>query len=260
MSSTLEINNLNYKNIIKDLSLSTEKKQFIAVSGSNKCGKTTLIRMIGGQIKSNKSIKVLDKYLEDYNISDLSRKIRMVIPSDQRPFFFDTLEKELLFLKDNISNKEYLNDIIKIFKLNKYLYNNPNDLDMSIKTKVYLAKALLLEPQLLLIDDLNYYLEKEQTLELVKIIKNITKTKNITVIYTTDNLEEVIDCDYLYILSSGTIILEGIPKDILQKDNVLNKLGLELPFMIDLSVKLRDYDLIQNIELDMDRMVDTLWK
>ena len=46
----------------------------------------------------------------------------------------------------------------------------------------------------------------------------------------------------------------------LQKDNVLNKVGLNLPFMMDLSVKLRDYDLIKNVELDMDRMVGTLWK
>ena len=52
---------------------------------------------------------------------------------------------------------------------------------------------------------------------------------------------------------SGTITL--IPASIA----VLNKSGIRLPFMVDLSVKLRDYDLIDDVELDMDRMIDTLW-
>ena len=84
--------------------------------------------------------------------------------------------------------------------------------------------------------------------------------KNLTIVYTTDNLEETVNSDYLYILSSGEIILEGAPLKVLEKDNILNKLGLDLPFMIDLSVKLKDYDLIDSIEQDMDRMVDILWK
>ena len=56
------------------------------------------------------------------------------------------------------------------------------------------------------------------------------------------------------------IILEGEPLEVLQRDNIINKAGLEVPFMIDLSVKLRDYDLVSSIELDQDRMVDILWK
>ena len=48
--------------------------------------------------------------------------------------------------------------------------------------------------------------------------------------------------------------------EVLEKDNILNKLGLRLPFMVDLSVKLKDYDLIKDIELNKNRMVDILWK
>ena len=43
-------------------------------------------------------------------------------------------------------------------------------------------------------------------------------------------------------------------------DNIINKIGLNIPFMIDLSVKLRDYDLITDIETDYDRMIEALWK
>ena len=67
-------------------------------------------------------------------------------------------------------------------------------------------------------------------------------------------------CNYLYIINESTIILEGEPLSVLVKDNILNRIGLEVPFMIDLSVKLQDYNLLTTTELDMERMVEELWK
>ena len=76
----------------------------------------------------------------------------------------------------------------------------------------------------------------------------------------TSILECNLQSDYTYIISNKQITLEGIPSEVLEKDNIINKAGLELPFMMDLSVKLRDYDLIKDIELDMEKMVNNLWK
>jgi hypothetical protein len=76
----------------------------------------------------------------------------------------------------------------------------------------------------------------------------------------TNNLEEVLLTDYIYVISDSNILIEGIPIDVIQKDNIMNKAGLNLPFMVDLSVKLRDYDLVKEIEQDKERMVELLWK
>ena len=46
----------------------------------------------------------------------------------------------------------------------------------------------------------------------------------------------------------------------MKEDSLINKIGLTLPFMVDLSLKLKYYDLIDDVELDMNRMVDKLWK
>ena len=75
----------------------------------------------------------------------------------------------------------------------------------------------------------------------------------------TSQLECNLLSNYTYIISNGEVVIEGYPMEVLEKDNIINKAGLNLPFMMDLSVKLRDYDLIKQIELDMDRLVDTLW-
>ena len=79
-------------------------------------------------------------------------------------------------------------------------------------------------------------------------------------VVTTTNLEEIIDSDYTYVLNNGNIIMEGQPLSILREESILNRAGLELPFMIDLSLKLEFYELLNEEITDMDRMVDTLWK
>ena len=54
--------------------------------------------------------------------------------------------------------------------------------------------------------------------------------------------------------------MEGKPSSVLREEKILNRIGLELPFMIDLSLKLEFYELLDDEITDMDRMVDTLWK
>ena len=64
----------------------------------------------------------------------------------------------------------------------------------------------------------------------------------------------------LIILNKGEIILDDDATTSLTKDSLLNKAGLDLPFMIDLSTKLKYYNLLDDVELEMNRMVEKLWK
>ena len=95
--------------------------------------------------------------------------------------------------------------------------------------------------------------------ESINILKDYQKD-DLTIIMVTSNLEEALKTDYMYVISESNILIEGKPIEIIQKDNIMNKAGLNLPFMIDLSVKLRDYDLVNVIEQDQERMVELLWK
>ena len=111
----------------------------------------------------------------------------------------------------------------------------------------------------ILIDDFCLDNTKKETKDIVNLLKKISNN-NITIVCATINLEAVCDFDYLYIIDGDKIVLEGIPNDVLVHDNILNKLGLPIPFMYDLPTKLSDYGIIDHLELDMDRMVDTIWK
>jgi len=263
MKEVVIIDDLNYKDILKSINLSAKKNEILTISGSNKCGKTTLLKILYGLIKTNNSILINDKYIEEYNVKVLSDLIGYVTYRNNYIFKYDTVEDELTYLLDftdldtKSKNKRY-KEIIKLFKLTKYEKLNPKELYRNLQLKLELAKEIILPKEILLLDDICLNMTKEETKEILNILKELKKET--TIIMSTMNLEEALESDYIYILSDGKIVLEGTKEEVLVKDNVLNKLGLELPFMIDLSVKLKDYDLIDNIELDMDRMVDILWK
>ena len=119
-------------------------------------------------------------------------------------------------------------------------------------------KKILSNYEVILIDDIDNYCSETIMNRIINII-NLNK-KNKLFIMTLKNINYSLESDKLIVINKKGIVLEGNPKDVLNKDNILNKNGIELPFMYDLSIKLRDYNLIDEIILDTDRMIDELWK
>lgn len=261
----ISVKNLKYKNIFDGLDLSIKQNTITAISGSNNCGKTTLIKILSGLITVKDTVKFNDLYLESINKNKLFYDEGIVILNEKIDFLFDTVKEEILFVLDNINisdekKKERYNFIIKLLNLTKYEKLNPNELKRNIKIKVLLAIAVIHKPHALFIDDLCTMMSKAERHEMENILNYLNSVEKMTIVMTTNNLEETINCDYLYILDKGKIALEGKPLDILKEDNIINKIGLKIPFMIDLSVKLQDYDLISEMTLDMNGMVNKLWK
>lgn len=258
----IEIIGLTYKEIFRNFSIAFEDKKFITVVGPNNCGKTTLIRIIDNQKMVNNTILIYGKKQEEYKLTELNNIIKTIIPTEIS-FVQNTVEEELYYQLPSELSKEIkqkmIKEVSKKFKINKILPKLVENLSEKEIIRLQLALSLITRPKIILIDDLNLYFEKKELMEIIKLLKKITEDDKITIIMVTSNLEYTLESDYIYVINDSKIMLEGKPKGVLEKDNTLNKIGLELPFMMDLSVKLRDYDLIKMIELDMDGMVNILW-
>ena len=219
---------------LKSLNIVFYENKFYTISGSNNSGKTTLIRIL--------------------NASD--NLFKAVIPFELR-INRDNLLEELNYQK---IDKELVDYILKGLKIKGISKRPINSLSKKEIILIQIALALAKRPKALLLDSIDNYLSEDEINKLFKFLKDYQNKYTLAVINTTINLKESLLTDYLYVLHKGEVILEGEPLNVLQNDNILNRIGLEVPFMIDLSVKLRDYELISGIELDQDRMVDILWK
>lgn len=269
MANILEIKKLNYSygktTIFKDFDFSVKEGKYISIAGNNTSGKTTLVKLIAGILPSKNTITIGYSYVDSNRIQDHTKELGVVFGDNLNTFLFDDVYKEMAFPLENLNiepakiEKKIL-ELSKLFGISKLLDKKTIDLTKSEKQEVLLVISLLHQPKILLLDNPFSMMDIATKTKIRKALKEYQKNNNLTIILTTTNLEDTIDTDYLYVINDGDILIEGEPLTVLKEDTMLNHLGLYNSFMVDLSLKLKFYELIDDIELDMDRMVNTLWK
>lgn len=265
----LNINNLSYftneKVIIDNLDLSVEKGKIYAVIGNNNCGKTTLIKLISGIIPTTDKIVLNNISLNKKNVSDYIVELGVVLSRFENQFLFDNVYQELSFPlknlgygKDDIEYK--INKILEEFDFQDYKGKSINELTLSEKQKLLIIIALVHQPKLLVMDDPFSMINNRETAKIFEVLKEKCQNEDLTVLFTTNNLDDTLHADNLIVMDKGKVVLSGEKFDVLKEDQQLLKLGLEIPFMVDLSIKLKFYNLIDEFYLNMEDMVNTLWK
>ena len=124
---------------------------------------------------------------------------------------------------------------------------------------VALAAALVHDPKILILDEALVRIDNQDKVKILEIIQKIYQEKKMTIINVTHDMEETIYGDDIIVIDSGKIVLKG-PKELVLKEEKFYELGLELPFMAALSLKLQYYNLIDEMIFDMDELVNILWK
>ena len=247
------INNLNYKNIFKNLDLEINDKEFITIIGSSASGKTTLVNFLSKKIES-------DNVTIDYKKEEIS----VVFDDIDSNFIYDTVIENLVFPLENLNySKEEidhkLNKIIEYLKIEELLNSNINTLSGGEKELIVIASALITEPKLLILDEPFIMLDNIQKEKIFKLLKKINRELKTTIIYLTNDTESIIYGKTIGVITNKQIT-KGNLKDILKNEKLFKNAKQKLPFMADLSLKLKYYDLIDDIILDESKMVDVLWK
>lgn len=250
----IEIINLNYKDIFSELSLKIEEKDFLTIVGSSSSGKTTLAKLLYGLIEN-------DKIVINGNKEDIS----VVFDNIETNFIYDTVLENLVFPLENrnYSKKEIddkINDITGYLKIEDLLECNLSALSGGEKELIAIAASIITEPKLLIIDDAFTMLDTIQKERFFKLLKMINKEKNTTIVYLTSDVESAVYGKSIAIISDKKIIKNDKLKTILKDEKPFKKAKQKLPFMADLSLKLKYYNLIDDVILDESKMVDALWK
>ena len=267
--SIIDINNLSFrykkKFVYDNFSLSIEKGSWTTVAGPNGAGKTTLVKILAGLLKNYGEVKIFDKVYNKKTSMEIRSNIGFVFDVPENYFACETVEDELAFALENMAVapktiKKKVNELAKLLKLEDYLLKNPTELSGGEKQKVALACALVTEPRILVLDEALCMVDINERKELLDTIKYYNEKKRVTVVSFTHNLEEAIYSDRLVILNNGVIIVDGSFPIVFKEERVMRKIGLEVPFMIELTQKLRVLGVLDEIDLDMDKVVSKLWK
>lgn len=268
MDNIIQIKDLNFtyqdQVIFKNLNLNIKKNSFVSIIGPNGSGKSTLIRILSGLNSYDGYITINGHYLNKENIKIIRRTLGIVFDNSDNQFIGQTVIDDLAFNLENLSySKEEINKeisyIAKLFKIEKILLSEPSNLNNSTKQKVAIASALIHKPKILMLDESLHQLDNKDKKIVFKALETYKKEHDLTIILITHNQEDTILSDRIIVIDKQKIILDGKVEEVYTKEKILHNLGIEIPFIIKLSINLKLYDLIDEIYLDKDKLVNKLW-
>lgn len=206
---------------VKDMDLSVKKGEFIALLGGSGCGKTTTLRMIAGFIEPTEgTISIKGKIIND--VPTHKRHIGIVF-QDYALFphltVFDNIAFGLKLQKvDKTVIRKKVMDVLAMVKLHDLENRMPRELSGGQQQRVAVARALIMEPDVLLLDEplsnLDAKLREEMQVEIRNIQKNIGIT---TVLVTHDQSEAMSMADRIVIMKTGEIKQVGTPRQIFEE-------------------------------------------
>lgn len=257
----IKINNLNFKyenkEIFKNLNLSIEECLWYTIIGNNGSGKSTLVKILSGLIKS-RDIYIDGLEVNSQNLFDIRKKMSVVFENPNTNLICQTVREELSFPLENIgfnNVEKQVKKISKLFSIEELLDNKISDLSNSEKQIIAIAAALIIEPKVLILDEAFTYLTSEKTN-----IFNILKKEKITIINITHDVEETLFGDNIIIIKDGEILINEKKELVYEKESLFKSAHQQVPFIVDLSNKLKYYGLIDKIYYDMKEMIGDLWK
>ncbi len=263
-SNVLEIKNLTfgYENdvdILKNVSFSVKKGEYVSLIGKNGSGKSTLAKLImriltpkEGEIYLNNTL------LTDENSTKLKEEIGIVFQNPDNQFIGCSVEDDIAFGMENrnIPKKEMEERVRKFAKkvgMEKFLEKTPDELSGGQKQRVALAGILALSLKVIILDEATSMLDPEGKEEIKNLIFEMKKEDpELTIISITHDIEEAYISDRVIILSNGNIIKNDTPSVVFSSKNEIEALGFELPFVLKVKESLKDIieidDSINNIE------------
>ena len=262
--SIIKIRDLTFKyqeNIIFDnLNLDIYEGTFTTIVGLNGSGKTTLAKLLSGFIRGEGYINIDGYLLNNFFIDKIRRNFSICMDND---IYFDTIRDCLAFPLESLQYTKNeinitLDKVSKKIHIDNILDKSLEDITQSEKNKVLVAASLIHNPRIILLDNTLSKLTPMDKKQVLKVLKEYQKDYNLTIILLTTDLEETLDSDKIIVLNKGSILAEDSPKEI-YKDDLLEKIGFNLPFIVKLSHNLILYDLLEQVYLKDKEALDKLW-
>lgn len=228
MDNLVEIENVSFgygaRPVLKGINLTARRGQVIAIMGNSGCGKTTLLRLIGGQIKPNSGVvrvtgQDVSKLTQD-DLYLLRRKMGMLFQFGALFTDMSVFDNIAFQLREHTDLPEDVIHDLVLMKLHAVGLRGaaelmPSELSGGMARRVALARSITLDPMLVMYDEPFAGLDPISLGVTGNLIRRLTDTLGLTSIVVTHDVQESLKIvDYVYFVSDGVIEAEGTPAEI----------------------------------------------
>ena len=241
--------------VFEDMNLSIEAGTFVAILGSNGCGKSTLAKHfnsillpIGGKVW----VCGLDTADED-QLMAVRRSVGMVFQNPDNQIVANVVEEDVAFGPENLGVaspeiRRRVDQALKQVGMSHYALHAPHLLSGGQKQRIAIAGVIAMQPKCIVLDEPTAMLDPRGRKEVVDTISRLNKEKGITVVLITHHMDEAAQADRVVVLHKGKVTADGTPKEVFTQVELLHSIGLAAPETVELCWELNK----QGFDLPLD--------
>ncbi|MCW4035175.1 MAG: ABC transporter ATP-binding protein [Candidatus Bathyarchaeota archaeon] len=216
--------------VLKDISFTVKKGQFLGILGPNGSGKTTLLKSISRVLKPKKgAILIDDKEIYDMKTMDVAKRMAVVPQVTAVSFDFTALEVVLMgrnphmarFKMEGKADIDIAKNSMQLTHTWEFADRPVTELSGGERQRVIIARALTQEPEILLLDEPTTHLDICNQLEIMDLIKSLSETKELLIVAVFHDFNLAARyCDSIILLKDGKIVAVGSSEETLTPENV----------------------------------------
>ena len=248
-NALIEIVNVGFQYVgaekvaLKNISLSIQKGEVVAIVGHNGSGKSTLCKMLNALLLPAEGTVTVDGMdtREEKNLLEIRRRVGMVFQNPDNQLVTTIVEEDVGFGPENLGVppaeiRARVDAALNEVEMSEYAEKASHALSGGQKQRVAIAGLLAMQPEVLVLDEATAMLDPRGREEVLSTVRKLNRERGMTVVMITQFMEEALGADRVFVLSEGRLVMEGTPKEVFNERALLEESRLESPAF----VKLRD--------------------
>ena len=243
--------------VFEDMNLNIQEGSFVAILGTNGCGKSTLAKHFnsillptGGKVY----VCGIDTANED-RIMTVRHNVGMVFQNPDNQIVANVVEEDVAFGPENLGVaspeiRHRVDNALKQVGMYEYREHAPHLLSGGQKQRIAIAGIIAMEPKCIVLDEPTAMLDPRGRREVIDTIGRLNREKGITVVLITHHMDEAAKADRVVVLDKGTVAADGTPKQVFSQVELLHSIGLASPETVELCWELKR----QGFDLPLDAL------
>ena len=232
--------------VLKNISFTVPKGQFLAVLGHNGSGKSTLAKHFNGiltPVKGRVLVHGIDT-ADDERIYDIRQNVGMVFQNPDNQLVATIVEEDVAFALENLGIpsdeiRKRVDKALETVGMSEFKMHSPHQLSGGQKQRIAIAGVIAMLPECLVLDEPTAMLDPQGRKEIMKTIKTLNHDHGITVVLITHYMEEAAQADRVMVMDDGVVILDDVPEKIFTQVDRLKSVGLDVPQVTELATQLK---------------------
>ena len=243
--------------VFEDMNLTVEEGSFVAVLGSNGCGKSTLAKHFNSiLLPSGGKVYVCGMDTSDEEkLMAVRRNVGMVFQNPDNQIVANVVEEDVAFGPENLGIaspmiRSRVDSALKQVGMYEYREHAPHLLSGGQKQRVAIAGIIAMQPKCIILDEPTAMLDPRGRREVMDTILKLNQEKRITVVLITHHMDEAAMAQRVVVMSGGKVVADGTPKEVFSRVELLHSIRLAAPETVELCKKLNE----EGFDLPLDQL------